>query len=81
MDFLILQPSCPVLSIVCLQYSGRLSKILGRLKIEFVKTFQWQKHFDADRLYIILRCLYKKFFKNYLAVFEQMGVKLGVFNS
>ena len=58
---------------------GRLLQILGRLKIEFVKKFEWQKNFDADRLYFILGGLYKKFSKIYPAVFEQMGGKVGGF--
>ena len=60
---------------------GRLLLILGRLKIEFVKKFEWQKNFDADRLYFILGDLYKKFSKNYPAVFEQMGGKVKGFQN
>ena len=43
--------------------------------------FEWQKNFDADRLCFILGGLYKKFSKNYPAVFEQMGGKVGGFQN
>ena len=49
--------------------------------MEFVTKFEWQKNFDADRLYFILGGLYKKFSKNYPAVFEQMGGKVGGFQN
>ena len=32
---------------------------------------------QIDYTYIILRSLYKKFYKNYPAVFKQIGVKFG----
>ena len=51
------------------------------LKNRICKKFEWHKNFDADRLYFILGGLYKKFSKNYPAVFEQMGVKVGDFQN
>ena len=56
-----------------LRVVGCLLQILGRLKIEFEKKFEWQRNFDADRPHFIQRSFYKKFSKNYPAVFEQMG--------